>query len=165
LTLGKANKTKKNVACGKKKRRWKLFIKKTFFKRNILNKKNPLYMEILKKELIDYASGISGYDNLVEEQKVKLSQINAEMEYIKQQPIIDYIAFEEARVEYDEVKTRLMFRIHEIGGYQNQYTLDRYNQIVNLIQTLNESNKEWVETQFKRIKRDYIKSKYSFKSK
>jgi hypothetical protein len=119
-------------------------------------------MDDLKNTMLEYAGQLSGYGSVLTEREEQIKQITERIEYLKQRPEKDFNLISILVLQLEDIKALPIARIHEANAPKNVELFNRYHRTIQLLGLLNNENKDWVEVQFKRLKRDHLKSKYKF---
>ena len=118
-------------------------------------------IDALKEKIVQHANKVSGRSLVYEERQDHLQRLRNNIGYQMSQKDRDQELIDFMLDEYSQMQMQPVVRVYENTSV-NDFTLDKYEGYIGLLRDLNEDNKDQIQVQFRKMKRDEIKSKYKF---
>ncbi len=118
-------------------------------------------VDALKEKIVQHANKVSGRSLVYEERQDHLQRLRNNIGHQMSQKDRDQELIDFMLDEYSQMQMQPVVRVHE-NTLVNDFTLDKYEGYIGLLRNLNEENKDQIQIQFRKMKRDEIKSKYKF---
>jgi hypothetical protein len=118
-------------------------------------------IDALKEKIVQHANKVSGRSLVYEERQDHLQRLRNNIGHQMSQKDRDQELIDFMLDEYSQMQMQPVVRVYE-NTSTNDFTLDKYDGYIGLLRDLNEDNKDQIQIQFRKMKRDEIKSKYKF---
>ncbi len=118
-------------------------------------------VDALKEKIVQHANKVSGRSLVYEERQDHLQRLRNNIGHQMSQKDRDQELIDFMLDEYSQMQMQPVVRVYENTSV-NDFTLDKYEGYIGLLRNLNEENKDQIQIQFRKMKRDEIKSKYKF---
>lgn len=116
-------------------------------------------IDALKEKIVNHANKVSGRSLVYEERQDHMQRLRNNIGYQMSQKDRDQELIDFMLDEYSQMQMQPAVRVYE-NTTINDFTADKYEGYIGLLRELNEDNKNQIEIQFRKMRRDEIKSKY-----